>query len=269
MVLHLPKLGNPSTLQFVLERFLVDFQLTMQHALGKRRLVASYTTHTDYFDDERKRFVCDPPILSKGAAATVPAVGFSGLTITRNSNAFKNDFQFLSVDFENEAGEMVTGLKQTSPVEVIDIGIAVRIFDDRPQDLVNLQQLFFRYFDTHPYLFIPLDYTNREGVQDQCRLDDLKEEWFTIPYTGLSIPGFFVKQMIPIGQTVFTSTLRASIDNLFVAGSTILLEEIPLSDGVDFGNLELIENVGLDLCVEDGDSFEDTEDEVCFPIDIT
>ena len=106
-------------------------------------------------------------------------------------------------------------------------------------------------------------------IKVNCLLDKLKDQWYGAIPGPADVPGLFVKQGIPIDQTVFTTNIRPSIDNLYSAETTILLEEIPLPDGIVLGNLERLQAITVDLFgIEAGENFEDREDEIHSSIEV-
>lgn len=259
-----------SVMEFVLARFLTDLRCRLQNAL-EEKLTVAFTTHTEYFDADRKRFVCEPPASGEDndAPAEVPSISLGEFTWERNSVVFKDDFTYTPCRFEDCQNDIIDGFKKGNPVEILNVGITVKLFHEHPNKLLNLQRRFFQYFDLHPYLFIPLDFANRAGVTDDWLLNELKKQWFAFPIQDLDVPGFFVKQGIPIDAPTFTSSLTASTDNLFVAGSQILVEDVPVADGLDLGNFELFRAAKVDIfTAKPGEDFEDVRDNVASKVEI-
>jgi hypothetical protein len=273
MTALLPQLGETTILEFVMERFLIEMFRRIQSVLDER-LVIAFVTSSEYFDEDRKRFVCDPPevkVIRGVARASVPAISLGQFTWTRNRDLYAERFEFLPKRFVACDNQMVDGFSKRNPIEILAVNVRARLFDEKPQKLLRLQRLLMQYLRLHPYLFIPVDFEDRQAITDDCVLEQLKKEWFADPFEGLSVPGFFVKQIIPINQVVFTSTLTPSIDNLFVAETNIMIEDVPVPDGLDLGdvppirsgNLELLRAIDIPIFgVDCGDKFEDREDEI-------
>jgi hypothetical protein len=250
MTIPLPELTEPDIFTFVLERLLVDLRRAVgakYPARGDGRLVVAYVTHTEYYDEARRAFVCDPPtrIVDKTAVAEIPSISMGRFIWTRNRMIYSEGYSAIPTSWTAEDDSKACGLQKRNPVEFLDVQVTMRLFENKPQELTRLQRLVFQYFDLHPYLFIPADLRDRSGVTDPCVLMRLCDQWFK--GEDLEVPGIFVKQGIPIEQTVFTSNIRASIDNLFTAETTILVEEIPAPDGLALANMPLVQDVDVGI----------------------
>jgi hypothetical protein len=255
--------GVKTYFEFVLERLQVDMQKRISNKYGKKVVVA-FTTHTDYFDADQRTFVCKPVMIGEGenAHAAVPAIALSSMNWSWNRVVSANSFTYTEHTFEDCLGAMVDGYKRGNPIEILDVSFQVTLYEEQPQRLLRLQRLFFQYLDVCPYLFIPLNF-DRQGVPDDRVLNELKRQWFAFPVQELSVPGFFVKQGIPIDGPVFSTNVRANVDNLYVANSMLLVEDVPAPDGVDQGNYELFNGAEVTIfAVKEDESLEDNQDRV-------
>jgi hypothetical protein len=235
-----PVEGPEEILEFVLSRFAVDLQKGMRLAMDDDTIVVAITTHTEYYDPTLGGMVAAPPTTTTAAAASVPSISVGqDVAIVWNRILHRNQYQKIPKRFKNTNNVFVDGFERMMPVEFVDLEVGIRFFHSKPNHLVRFQRAFIQYLDIFPYLFIPDDLTNRNGITDVDELQALLEQWWAYPMQDLATPGIFVSQELPIDKRVFSTKLRANRSNLFAAESHIEIMGIPLPNQLSLGNREL------------------------------
>lgn len=234
----------PNFMEIVLVRLIREMRRYLSTRL-KDSLFITFTTANEYYDEERGQFLCDPPIPRKSKNAVTPTIAMSNMTWTRNNTLYKNDFSYTPTRVRNESGELVDAVVKSNPIDILQVSLETRLFEIKPQDLTKLQYWIFTYFNENPYLFIPED-GDLEREYTDCELATLKKEWFSC-VDQLSIPGFFVKQNLPVSGVIFNTNLRSSKGNLVVSSTNIILEDLPVPDSMVLGTFNLFKSGCIEL----------------------
>ena len=213
----------------------------MTASMGEDVAVA-ITTHTDYFDAERNTFSVQP-ILDENAEAVVPAVGLTRMQILPNREDYTARPVYVATT-EIVGNQVLTGFREYHPPDVFDISFDVRLFHRRQTLLIKMIRAFQRQFARQPYLYVPSDATNVDGITEG-ELCDLKERFDC--GEDISCIGTFLEQEIPLNEG-FTSTSVSNNDNLYVAETSVMIKQILLTDDADLGFFGTPSEYGIVIC---------------------
>lgn len=247
-----PYMNAPSgkgMMSFVMERFLVDIRRAVGFeypAQGERKLVVAFSTSAQYYDADRRQFLVDPPAVSeKSAAASLPALCGTAYAWTRNRACFNPEPVYIPVLLDGDDGAKIQGALRAPPTQYVDLTFRLQMFERSAPELIHLQELVFAYFESNPYLFIPFNEERVEGIEDLCKFNANKCAWMS--GLGDDLPGFFVKQGLPISQRLFSSDLSPSVDDVMVSETVVTIQEIPLIPEAVIARYGLLKKITVDF----------------------
>lgn len=245
-----------SILEFVIRRFTIELGTFVSKAMGKEVTIAS-ATHSEYLDPE-DGFVADIPDEIKARVdagvpkAKLPAITIADFTETSDNVKFKNCQELIDKKYVVN-GELIEGKTKLKPIEIWDIDLTLRVYSDDLRELQLMKRLVAQYLSLVPYLFIPNEIRKDWKPPTKLQLETLLSEWFQVEDQDLSIPGFFITQGFASRSQRFSTSIRASADNVQTAEAAVLLEGIPVPDLGTIGNYGTIQSFHIEITPVDDD----------------
>ncbi len=237
---------EPVALLFVIRRFIRDLRKFVGVPVG-------WTTSTRYVlqdEDDLATLEPEPPTDPKTAKALVPAIGLIGPQVTPNQTDYNATEVYKPTRFVDPDGLRQDGFERRRPPQIVDVSFDIQLFHNRQRLLHVLSERFRQYFIRNPYLVIPID---REDVDALTIPDRAKfiDDYFTNGPTDSIRDGYIVEQHIPIDRPAIASTTGSNSDNLLVATSEVVLQNVQLPDDEVCDHHRSLQRVDLTLFSND------------------
>ena len=216
---------RPSAPLFVIRRFMRE----LKKHVG---VTVAWTTSTRFTvanEDDPTTLQLDPFEDPETAKAVVPAIGLIGPTLEHDVTDYNGHPVLVPTSYTDPDGQKRQGYYERRAPDIINIRFHVHIFHERQALLWNLHELWRQYLVRNPYLVIPADRSDVEGatiadhalfIQNSMGVDPVDQ----------TRDGYIVEQHIPIDHPQTSSTSTSNDDNLYVATTEVVLQNVQVPD---------------------------------------